>query len=240
MYAIEIAGLGINNITYEELLYSINDSITNRSKTLITYANANTVNRIYSDENLEDLLNKFSIIHPDGIGIYWASKFLVHGFKSRITGSDFYPMLIEAAIKNGWKLFFFGNDDTTLNKIQSANPGLNVSGINQGYNFTDSGVIEKINAAKPDILIIGLGFPKQEKWLVNNNNLLNCCVSICVGEGIKVFAGTKIRGPKILRILGFEWLVRFFTNPFYFFKRYIIGNPLFLYRIIILKFRKFM
>jgi N-acetylglucosaminyldiphosphoundecaprenol N-acetyl-beta-D-mannosaminyltransferase len=238
---IEIAGLKINNVSYTELLFIISDSLSNNKKTLITYANANAINLIYKNNSLKGLLNSFDIIHPDGVGMYAASKFLFgdKGFKERITGSDFYPMLITQSVKNNWKLFFFGHDEETLKKIQLAYPQLNICGMAEGYNYNDDEVITQINNSGPDILVIGLSFPKQEKWLIANKAKLSCKICLCTGEGIKVFAGIKTRGPKFFRKIGLEWLFRLLRNPLKYFGRYVIGNPLFLYRIIILKFRKF-
>jgi exopolysaccharide biosynthesis WecB/TagA/CpsF family protein len=239
---IEIAGLGIDNVSYSDLLHTVAGSVTANKKTIITYVNAHTINLIYRDKSLIELLNSFDIIHPDGVGIYAASKFLYgkNGFKERITGSDLYPMLIDTSIKNNYKLFFFGHDEDTLNKIRLNYPALNICGTVEGYEYNDNNVVSAINDSMPDILIIGLSFPKQEKWLITHKDKLNFKVGICVGDGIKVFAGIKRRGPKFLQTLGLEWTARLLLNPVKYFSRYVIGNPLFLYRIIMLKIRKFM
>jgi N-acetylglucosaminyldiphosphoundecaprenol N-acetyl-beta-D-mannosaminyltransferase len=238
---IEICGLKIDNAGNSDLEKRIIDSIAQNKKLLITYANANTINKIYNDKQLAVKLNSFDIIHPDGAGIYMASKILygANGFKTRMTGSDFYPVVAEAAIKNRWKIFFFGHSENTLNKINDNCPDLNIAGLQKGYDFNDDEVISSINTAQPEIVIIGLSFPKQEEWILNNIGKLNCKVYLCAGDGIKVFSGTKFRGPKIMRTLGFEWFFRFLANPVKYFNRYLLGNPLFLYRIITLKFRKF-
>lgn len=238
---IQICGLEIDNFTYEDLLTVIRSKINSNDKTLISYANANTINLTYNNKALRKLLNEFSYIHPDGAGIYFASKFLYGnaGLNERITGSDFYPMLAENAISNNWRIFFFGHDNETLDKTRKTYPGLNICGKHNGYNYNNSEVISEINSAKPDILIIGLSFPVQEKWITEHKEKLNFKVCLCVGDGIKVFAGSKLRGPKIIQKVGLEWVIRLLRNPFRYFKRYVIGNPLFLYRIILLKIRKF-
>jgi N-acetylglucosaminyldiphosphoundecaprenol N-acetyl-beta-D-mannosaminyltransferase len=87
-------------------------------------------------------------------------------------------------------------------------------------------------------LIIGLGQPLQEKWINDNHAQLNASVLIAVGDGIKVFAGEKRRGPLFMRKLGLEWLIRLFFNPFKYFNRYMVGIPVFLYRIIRAKLSK--
>jgi N-acetylglucosaminyldiphosphoundecaprenol N-acetyl-beta-D-mannosaminyltransferase len=234
----KIWGLNINNVGYEDLIYAINSAINNKSKTLITYANVNTLNSIYKNIELVTKLNRFDIIHPDGVGVYIASKYLFHsfGFKKRITGSDFYPILIKECIAKNLSVFFFGHDDKTLNKIKDHLPELLFAGMYKGYDYNDEDLLELINASNPDIQIVGISFPKQEYWILNNKDNLKCNVVLAVGDGIKVFANTKIRGPKFIQKTGFEWFIRLLTNPRKYWKRYIFGNYLFLVRIIKSKF----
>ena len=85
----------------------------------------------------------------------------------------------------------------TLEKIKYANPKLTISGQHHGDNFNDEDIIREINSSKPDILIVGLGFPEQEIWILKNHSNIDCKVIIAVGEGIKVFAGTKIRAHEL-------------------------------------------
>lgn len=238
---INIAGLKISTLSYNELLAFTISQILCNEKAIVTYANANTVNLVYNNEALINLLNSFSLLHSDGVGIYGASKYLYRdkGLSLRLSGSDFYPLLAEEAIKNNWRVFFFGHDAATLNRIKDVYPSLEIAGLHKGYNFNDEDVIRNINDSSPDILIIGLGQPYQEKWIAQYAEQLNFKICYCVGDGIKVFAGNKTRGPKFMQTIGMEWLVRLLGNPLKYFKRYVIGNPLFLYRIIILKMRKF-
>lgn len=230
---VKIFGLRIDNINYNQLLGSIEDSVLSNSHNCIAYANVHALNKIYSDNILRDCINSFSLIHPDGVGAYLASRYLYgrKGIKSRFTGSDFYPLLAEKAIEKNWKVFFFGHDIITLEKIRINYPKMNIVGLNEGYLFNENEIINKINETKPELLVIGLGFGKQEKWLFKNKDKLYFNVSIIVGDGIRVFAAIKKRGPKFMRKMGLEWLVRFMKNPIKHWNRYIIGNPLFLYRI---------
>lgn len=238
---INIFGLQIDKIDFGLLLSKIYITITQKTSISIAYANANTLNNIYTNSEIKDKLNSFDIVHPDGIGIFIASRFIFgkNGFRQRMTGSDFYPILINEAIKRNWSIYFFGHDTCTLNKIKETNTNLNVAGFTQGFNYQTGKVIDDINNSRAEILVVGLGFPMQEEWIYSNRNNIMCNVIIAVGDGIRVFTGNKIRGPVFVRRIGLEWLVRFFTNPVKYWKRYIIGNPLFLYRIIKLKLSKF-
>ena len=155
-----------------------------------------------------------------------------------MTGSDLYPVLLKEGLKRNWGFFFFGHDNPTLEKISTLNPQLNIRGTNEGYSFDTENVINRITESNAEILIIGLSFPKQEMWITENKNKINCSVIIAVGDGIKVFAGVKKRGITLVRKLGFEWAIRLINNPLKYWRRYLIGNPLFLYRIIKLKLSK--
>lgn len=237
--SINIFGINISKLTYDKFLEIIDESIKKNKQLTIGYANADTLNKISDDIKLKNIYDSFDLIHPDGIGVYLASKFLYgkNGFQRRITGSDFYQLLIDESIKNNRRVFFFGHSDKTLNKIKQLNPLLNICGLQEGYNFDSSIVIEKINKSGSDIIIIGLSAPIQENWIYKNKDKINFKVILTVGDGIKVFAGEKIRGPVILRNLGLEWAVRYITNPVVNFKKYIIGIPLFIIRILKQKFR---
>jgi N-acetylglucosaminyldiphosphoundecaprenol N-acetyl-beta-D-mannosaminyltransferase len=146
---------------------------------------------------------------------------------------------VNECISNNFSVFFFGHRLKTLNKIHTRLPELKIPGINEGYDFDNTSLLKKIQTAHPDILIVGLGQFKQEEWILSNKDKIEVPVILAVGDGIKVFAGTKIRGPEIARRIGLEWLIRLLSNPFKFWFRYTIGNSLFLMRIIKSKMTKF-
>jgi N-acetylglucosaminyldiphosphoundecaprenol N-acetyl-beta-D-mannosaminyltransferase len=237
---LEILGVRIKRTTYSELLEKVNNSLKEQRQTTFTGANVNIINLTQCNLDLLDLFNKVDIIYPDGIGVYLASKFLFghKSFPSRITGSDFYKHLIDLSKKNNWSFYFFGDREETANKILQNNPGLNVKGYCNGFNYKNERLIQEINNSKADILIVGLGSPKQEEWIISNKIRVNPRVIIAVGDGIKVFSGTKRRGPKILQKLGLEWAARLVFEPRRLWRRYLIGNPLFVFRILKSKLSK--
>jgi N-acetylglucosaminyldiphosphoundecaprenol N-acetyl-beta-D-mannosaminyltransferase len=212
---IKIFGVKINKLTNEGFIELFRNAIAKKQKIAIAYANAHTLNQCHSDIALAELLNSMDYIHPDGVGVLWASKKLFgkSGLEVRITGSDFYPLLIDECIRNDWSIFFFGHRKTTLDKISFMHPSLRIAGTAEGYDYNNERVIEKINESRPDILIIGLSFPLQEKWMCKFGEMIDCRVLLAVGDGIKVFSGEKKRGPAFLRKLGLEWLVRVISKP---------------------------
>lgn len=236
--SINIFGVEINKLTYENFLGIIEETIRKGNQLTIGYANADTLNKIYENNDIKNVYNSFDLIHPDGVGVYLASKFLYgrNGLEQRITGSDFYQLLLDELIKNNRRVFFFGHNESTLNKIKLKHPKLNICGLQEGYNFDDSRVFEKLNNSDTDILIIGISSPLQENWIYKNKDKINFKVILPVGDGIKVFSGEKIRGPLIFRRMGLEWFVRYITAPAANFNKYIIGIPLFIIRILKQKF----
>lgn len=228
----------INKVDYSDILSFLMDSSFDEEQKNISYANIQTINLALKDYKFGEVLNKFSLIHPDGIGVFLASKFLYgkNGFTKRITGSDFYIELINKSLKEKWSIFFFGDTEESLSKIQKRHPELKIAGSCNGFRYNNDNLIIEINNSNPDILVVGLGSPKQEEWIIENKGSINTKIIIAVGDGIKVFAGTKKRGIKLMRKLGLEWLVRLLNDPNRLWKRYLFGIPLFIFRVIKYKF----
>ena len=231
---VEIFDIRLHDFDYPDLLDIVYAVINGASKKCIAYVSTNQANLACSDISFKAELDSFDYLHADGTGIYIASKILSgkKGLSKRISGSDFYPILALHAEKCGWKIFILGDDDHTLNKIRLMNKSLNICGMRNGFNDLDASVVQSINKSKADILIVGLGSPLQEKWIASNKNKLETNLIIAVGDGTKVFAGTKIRGPKIARTIGMEWLIRLCSDPRNMWRRYLIGIPLFIFRVL--------
>jgi len=237
---ISICGNNIDIVNNADLISIITDEINQNGKKVISYLTAASLNKVNcSISGNKSIFQDIDIVHPDGIGIYLASKFLYgkYGLKERTTGSDFYPHLITSGVKNGWRFFFFGDTEETLEKIRKNSRQLKIVGIQNGYTYNNIDLINEICKTQPDILVVGLGCPLQEEWIVKNKNNIKVKIIIAVGDGIKVFAGIKKRGPAIVQKLGLEWVIRLFLEPGKYWKRYIIGIPLFIYRVIKYKFQ---
>jgi len=236
--SLNILNLKISKVLFSDLLNIINKAIVNAAQLTITGANVSTINLSLEDTYFKNTLDNIDYIHPDGIGLFLASKFVYgkKGFSFRFTGSDFYTELIKFSKEQKYSFFFFGDRDETLNKIKNVHPDLLIKGLQNGFSFVNEKLINSINYSSADILIVGLGSPRQEKWIIENKQIINTKVLIAVGDGIKMFSETKKRGPKILQALGLEWIVRLFFEPKRLWKRYIIGIPLFIFRVVKFKF----
>lgn len=228
-----IGSVPVNKTAPVELLQHINEAVEQRKQLIITYAHAHTILLAEETKAIAATYRDFTIVHPDGVGVYLASKVLYkeNGFSARMTGSDFYPELLTEMKARKRSVFFFGDTEETLGRLPEMCPGLSIAGTHSGYNFDADAVCEKINEAAPDVLLVGIGAPLQEIWVVQNRERLNVPVIICVGDGIKIFAGTKVRGPVLMRTLGLEWLARLLNSPKQYASRYLIGIPNFISRI---------
>lgn len=173
----------------------------------------------------------------DGIGIIYGAKILKKPLKEKIPGCDFSIHLMEEMQKHEGSVFLLGSKpgiaEMAQTQLQQKYPLLRFVGTNDGY-FTDDGpVIEKINAAEPDLLLVCLGAPKQELWMSKNAENLSVGLMIGAGGSLDVFAGTAERAPERWRKAGLEWLYRLLKEP----KRIgrMMSIPKFLFNVILMR-----
>lgn len=231
---ISIFGVQLFFEDYAFLMKQIDSGIVSDKQITITYANKYVLNFAFTDKELFSNLAQFSIVYPDGIGAAWAGKLLgsdrpIH---KRVVATDVLEKLNPYLLANSIPVFFFGDTADTLNRIKQFSPSINAVGTESGFGFSTAAVIEKINTSGAKILIVGLGTPLQERWITENKIKLHVPVIIAVGEGIRVFAGNKVRGSKTIQAFGFEWLVRLLADPVRLWRRYLLGIPLFIFRVI--------
>lgn len=234
---IQIFNIFLYDLDYKDFISITKDSIESNKKISIGYVNPHVVRLLDHNTKLLNIFNSFDYLRADGIGMKLASKIL---FNNRIINplnwtDNSFKYLNECA-QLGYKIFFLGGSDEIINKcsikIKSKIDNLNLVGYLNGYDELNDKTIEKINLAKTNILWVGLGSPKQEIWVQENIKKLNVNIIQCVGDVYSHLAGKRLRGPKILRDYGFEWLFRLFQHPIKYFNRYVIGIPIFIYLIV--------
>ncbi len=230
------------NIDYKSIRKEIEKSIEAKSQLLITYINFYSLMMLSENENLKLLISKFNLVHLDGVGLYTGLKFLGYTKTIRFNWSDYALDFLNLAEQNKWKLYFVGADKNTIAKgrlyIQNNYPQLQLMGWANGYGDVNDILINKINEKRPDIIWVGMGFPKQEEWIINNYKSLNTPVIQAVGDALRLISNEKPRGPKFIQKIGLEWLIRLIHNPRQYWKRYLIGIPLFIFRVLKEKYKK--
>lgn len=237
---LKMLGLHISNVNSREILAEIDSAIRLRTRTTVACVNAYYANEAQRDPLLRDFFNSVQILHPDGIGIYWASR-LLHGdqgLTQRLTGTDLYYEIVGEAERRRWSVFLFGDRaevvQSARDRLKTSFPQLLIVGCHHGYvELDDPRPRELIQAARPDILLLGLGMPRQERWLAKFRAKLDVPACVAVGAGIAYFSQELPRAPMWMREIGLEWLFRLAVEPRRLWRRYLLGNPVFLMRILL-------
>ena len=212
-------------------------------KLLINTINAHSYNTALKDPLFAEALTKGDVLIPDGASIVMACNWLKAKSqpKERIAGWDLFVFEMEKLNAQGGKCFFMGSSERVLALIKAkaaeVYPNITVETYSPPYKpeFTDEdnrAIIDAINAAKPDLLWIGMTAPKQEKWAYTHWNELDInCHCGTIGAVFDFFAGTVERAPLWWQEHSLEWLYRLLKEPKRMWRRYIIGNTLFLWNI---------
>ncbi len=181
--------------------------------------NAEMLYRAQHDASFRDLVNQADLVVPDGHGVIWAGRRLGCPFPERVTGIDLIHALAAHAAREKWRVFLLGAapgvaEAAALN-LRRQYPGLRVAGTEHGY-FPEAetlAVIRKIRAARPDLLLVALGSPKQEFFIWVHRQELGALVAIGVGGSFDVLAGRLRRAPPFFRRLRLEWFYRILQEP---------------------------
>lgn len=213
-------------------------------KLLINTINAYSYNNARKDELFEEALTKGDVLIPDGISIVRSCRWLKAKSqpKERIAGWDLFTFEMHRLNRVGGRVMFLGSSEKVLDLIRKKTAtlysNLEVVTYSPPYKprFTiedDQNMVQAINDANPDLLWIGMTAPKQEKWAYANWDRLNIhCHVGTIGAVFDFFAGTYKRAPEQWQRLGLEWLYRFLKEPRRMWKRYVIGNIVFLMLIV--------
>ena len=219
----KILGIDVCITTYEELRNAIKNDIQEKKKSYIVTINPEKVIKAKKDESLKDILNNAKYQIPDGIGIIYASKIKKGKIKSRITGIDTMEMICDLSNKERFRIFMYGAEADVVEKakikLEEKYKKINICGYINGYEKNEKSVINKINNSKPDILFVALGSPKQEKFISQNFDNINCKILLGVGGSFDVISGKKKRAPKWVQKKGLEWLYRLIKEPKRFFRQ---------------------
>lgn len=214
-----VLDISIDTVTMSEAVARLEQFITKKTPHLIATANAEMVMLAQEDQELATILRQCDLVVPDGAGVVWAARHQGYLVPERVAGYDLSQNLLAQAAGRGYSVFMFGSQPETIDKAKKTAlrlyPGLRIVGTREGY-FTakdEPSIIQSIRAAKPDILLVALGVPKQEKWLAKNLSDLRVPVCMGVGGTFDVMAGTVKRAPLWMQRLSLEWLFRLLLQP---------------------------
>jgi len=214
---IDVLGVAFDNLTMDEAVetaYTLQGE--NRGAYVVT-PNPEIVMVCRDNPGAAEAVAGAALTIPDGIGVIYAAKILGTPLKQKLPGIDFTGRLMEKMAAAGRSVFLFGSKpgvaELAERNLRETYPGLVFAGTNDGYFSDDGPIVEKINAAKPDLLLVCLGAPKQEIWMHTHAAELDVGLMIGAGGSLDVFAGTVERAPEGWQKAGLEWLYRLLKEP---------------------------
>lgn len=227
MEKVSIFGVEIHNTTLEEATELVKEYLKGDILKTICTPNTEIVMAAKEDPTLKELINQFDFIIPDGIGLIYGSKMKKKPLKERVTGFDLSMKLLEIAQEKGYSVFLIGGKEGVAKKasenIVKKYSNIKIAGYHNGYfkgshngynnHIEEIKIIDMINNSKPDIIFVGLGFPKQEIWIAENRSRIHGKVIIGNGGTMDIISGNAKRAPEVFQKLGLEWFYRLMKEP---------------------------
>jgi len=216
---VDVLGIPVDAVTMKEAVEIVGRFIEEGGTHAIYTPNAEIIMQAQRDPELKEILKQADMLTADGAGVVLASRMLGNELPEKVSGIDLVQEVFRKYAKNGLRCYLFGArpgvaEEAAVNIIKD-HPGIDIAGCRNGY-FTDDendGIVAHINRASPDILLVALGAPKQEKWIHSNLDRLNAKVCIGVGGTLDVLSGRVPLAPEFLRKNGLEWLYRLCREP---------------------------
>ncbi|AZG35697.1 WecB/TagA/CpsF family glycosyltransferase [Shewanella psychromarinicola] len=231
--------VAISNVTMKQAIDSLLTSGRSRNCDAFAFVNTDCMNIAHTNIEYRQVLNQTKQVFADGSGLRLACKYNHIVLKDNVNGTDMFPRLCEQAAKNGTSIYFLGAKPGVAEKA-AANmtkryPQLRIAGIQDGYfkAHQTEDIIKHINQSDSGILLVAMGAPTQEMWIANHQHQLNVGAAVGVGGLFDFYADAVTRAPLALRQMGMEWTWRLMQEPKRMWRRYIIGNPLFVLRVLI-------
>ncbi len=212
------------------------EAIFDGTRQTVAFLNAHCINVSAKDATYRWALQQATALLPDGSGLQLAARMHGSKFVENLNGTDLFPHIMQKATDCGWKVFLLGSRPGVAEKAahnaQAHISGLNIAGTHHGFfaPHEEANVINSINASGADVVLVALGVPRQDVWIARNRHRLNARVVFGVGAQLDFWAGRVSRAPVLLRQFGMEWVWRLAIEPRRMFKRYILGNPAFVFR----------
>jgi len=230
--------------TADEILQAVKSLKDFHECRTLFFINAHCFNLAQNDEEYRNIISQSDIVLNDGVGMDIAAKIEGFKFKENLNGTDLIPQIIRIAAEERLNIYLLGGGKdvakTAREKIKRIFPTVNIVGYSHGYfnSEEEEQLIQDINSKNTDIILVGMGVPLQEKWIRKNKNRFTTA-KLCIAGGaiLDFISGRVRRAPVIAQKLKIEWFFRLMLEPRRLFKRYVIGNFVFLMHA--LKFKLF-
>jgi N-acetylglucosaminyldiphosphoundecaprenol N-acetyl-beta-D-mannosaminyltransferase len=240
-----LLGVRVDGVDRESIEKTILEPRKNGRARVLAYVNINAVNIARTDVRFREIINSAALTYCDGEGVRLGGKILGRHLPPRTVLTYWIWHLLPLLQEHHLSVYFLGGKDDVVRRavdvVRAKFPSLNIAGWHHGY-FSKEGeesmaVVREINAASPDILFVGFGMPLQEMWIDSHLSALSVNVILPSGSMIDYVAGAKRVAPAWMANNGLEWLHRLVREPRRLWRRYLIGNPLFFFRILAQRIR---
>ncbi|MNI07857.1 putative N-acetylmannosaminyltransferase [compost metagenome] len=230
--------VNFDNYDFMDLLGYMDEVISQKSHSYILTCNVDHLIKLRKDAEFQKVYANAGAVVADGMPIIWASKVLNKPLKQKVSGSDLFEKLGEAFEHRQYRLFFLGSasgiPELAMTNLKSIFPNMNIVGCySPSYGFENNKeenehIVQLLIDAKPDIVFVGVGAPKQEKWIYQHYLNYQVPISIGVGATFDFISGSVKRAPNLMQRTGFEWFWRLIQEPGRLWKRYLLDDSMFI------------
>ena len=231
---INIMGVDFDSLTLSEAVNLAETLISEHRAAYVVTPNPEIVMTCWENTDAMEAVQNADLVLTDGVGVVYGAKILGTPLKGKLPGIDFATELMRRMATHGGRVYLLGAKpgvaEMAGERLMEQFPGLIVCGTHDGYFREDAPVIDEINALQPDLLLVCLGAPKQEIWMLRNRSALKVGLMAGLGGSLDVFAGTVKRAPSFFQKLGLEWFYRLVKEPWRF--RRMMKLPKFLFACI--------
>ncbi len=216
---VEILGVAVDRLDMPTALKRLDEFLQSKTAHIVVTADAAGIVQAQSDPEFLNILKTADMVTPDSAGVIWAAKKKGEPIKERVSGVDLTDKLCAMSADKGWRIYLLGSQpgvaELAAEKLRLKHPGCNIVGARHGYfpSESDEIVAQEVAAEKPDILLIAMGIPRQEKFIKKTQHIIGASVAMGVGGSLDVFSGKAKRAPVLFQKLKLEWLWRLVLNP---------------------------
>lgn len=232
---VRLLDIEIDNVDKAEALQRIDGLVAARVPSLVVTPNVDVMMSLQQDAEYRRIYGEAALVLTDGVPLLWAARFLGTPIREKLSGSDVFHDVCALAAARGYRLFFMGGREGAAAEaariMVARNPGLQVAGVlSPPFGFENDeremAAVKKVLAeARPDILLLGLGSPKQEKWFDRYSRELGIPLTMGVGITFEYTAGMVPRAPRWMQAAGLEWSYRLWKEPRRLWRRYLVKDP---------------
>lgn len=216
---VSILGIPVDRLDTSGVLELLDHFVQERVPRMVVTADASGIVTAQTDSEFRHILELADLVTPDSEGVLWAARRKGQPFAERVSGVDLVDELCALSAHKGYRLFFLGAApgiaEMAAERMRLRHPGCHIVGTRHGFFPSDSDeiVAQEVAEAKPDILFVAMGIPRQEKFIYRTMKIINAPVAIGVGGSLDVFSGKAKRAPAFVQKMKLEWLWRLILNP---------------------------